>query len=98
MAFPFVSLLQQRLRAGGWHVDLAKVENALFGRTVTVSGLLGAGDISKKVNSIKRKYDRVILPPNCVNDEGKFIDDRELRIKNFLVAPYSVKELIKCLR
>jgi len=55
-------------------VQVAEVPNLFFGGGVSVSGLLTGGDIMK---TFRRKSLRgtVILPPECVNAEGLFLDD-----------------------
>lgn len=63
-------------------VQLIEVKNEFFGETVTVSGLLVGSDIHKKMNSIKEDG-IIILPPECVNDDGLFLDN------------YTVKDLKK---
>ena len=57
----------------GLRVDLLPVENDFFGRNITVSGLLTGEDILKQVEN--GPWDRVCLPPNCVNGEGLTLDD-----------------------
>lgn len=100
-AFPYVHMLKMRL-SHLWsiddeNIDVVAVENRFFGKSVTVSGLIGAGDFSSTIRSLKKKYDRIILPPNCVNDDRKFIDDQVLHESRVIVAPHSIKELVKCL-
>jgi putative radical SAM enzyme (TIGR03279 family) len=55
-------------------VHLIEVKNEFFGNTVTVSGLLTGQDIYKAVKYIKENG-IIILPPECVNDDGLFLDD-----------------------
>jgi len=102
LALPFLNMLKTRLTRL-WCIDNDKmdvlaVENRFFGKSVTVSGLIGAGDFSKTIRNLKKKYDRIILPPNCVNDQGRFIDDKTFSDRRIVIAPNSIKELLKCLR
>jgi len=55
-------------------VDLIVVRNDLFGDTVTVSGLLPGRDILKALRS-RDPGDLIVLPANCVNTDGLFLDD-----------------------
>ena len=54
---------------------LCVVPNDYFGDTVTVSGLLVGADIQRALESQDR-FDRVLLPPNCLKEEEVFLDDR----------------------
>ena len=53
--------------------DLVGVSNRFFGETVTVSGLLTGRDIRDAFQDKQR--DTILLPPNCVNADGVFLDD-----------------------
>jgi len=99
LAFSFVDLLKGHLSNSKIiEIDVVVVKNFLFGNYVTVSGLIGGNDFQRVINSIDKKYDRIILPPNCVNDAGRFIDNVELDDKRIIVAPYRIKEFLKCLQ
>ena len=58
----------------GLQVDLLTVENDFFGHGITVSGLLSGEDILKHIR--RGPWDRVLLPPNCINGEGLTLDDK----------------------
>jgi len=62
-------------RAKNMDVRLKVVPNSFYGETVTVSGLLTGGDI---IQAFQGDDDMatVLLPPNCLNDDGLFLDDR----------------------
>ncbi|UCD04676.1 MAG: DUF512 domain-containing protein, partial [candidate division WOR-3 bacterium] len=79
-------------------VDVKPVKNRFLGRTVTVSGLLCATDMNQCIAQYGRGYDRIILPPNCMNDKGQFLDGQEIEDKRAFVAPKKLKELISCLQ
>jgi len=64
-------------------VSLIRVKNTFFGNTVTVSGLLTGRDIGDTIKKLEPDG-LVILPPDCVNDEGLFLDD------------WSLKDIKKC--
>ncbi|MBI4531281.1 MAG: DUF512 domain-containing protein [Candidatus Latescibacteria bacterium] len=58
----------------GLTVELLAVENRLFGKGITVSGLLSGSDIRGDLKA-QEASGVVLLPPNCVNTEGLFLDD-----------------------
>lgn len=96
-AYPFLQILKARLKPNIF-VDIKSVTNDFFGKTVTVSGLISARDINRTIKQSDEKYDRIILPPNCVNDANQFLDNESLRHKHAVIAPKTIKELIRCLR
>lgn len=65
----------------GLQAEVLVVENVFLGERVTVSGLLAGADIARALSAhaAARLPDTcVILPPNCVNDAGRFLDDLTL--------------------
>jgi len=56
-------------------INLLAIPNRLFGPKVTVSGLLAGKDILRELYKSGNKSGPVILPPNCINADDKFIDD-----------------------
>ncbi len=63
----------------GLEVEVVTVENALFGDSVTVSGLLNFKSFHAALRPLAaagRLGDLVLLPPDCVNFEGLFLDNR----------------------
>ncbi len=58
----------------GISCEVRALDNTLFGRSVTVSGLLSGRDILQALKGMNR-YDAVVLPPNVINDSGLLIDD-----------------------
>jgi len=93
LALPFLNMLKTKL-----NIDIVAVDNYFFGNSVTVSGLIGANDIARTIRNLGEKYDHLILPPNCVNDQGKFIDNKIISDRRIIVSPVSIKGLIKCLQ
>ena len=55
--------------------ELVKAQNALFGSTVTVSGLLSGKDIAAASGTALSKTDILLIPSTCLNFDGKFLDD-----------------------
>ena len=55
-------------------VSLSIIKNNFFGDCVTVSGLLTGQDIYSQLNHVQ-SANKIILPANCLNFEGIFLDD-----------------------
>ena len=68
-------MVERLEKVGGLSMRLVGVENRFFGESITVSGLLTGADI---LAALKREAvgDAVLLPPNCVNEDGVLLDDR----------------------
>ncbi|HEX9658900.1 MAG TPA: DUF512 domain-containing protein [Rhodothermales bacterium] len=58
----------------GLEVVVRVAENTIFGPAVTVSGLLGYQCIRAAIGA-ERPGDLVLIPPDCVNFEGDFLDN-----------------------
>lgn len=56
--------------------DLVVVDNVFWGETVTVTGLLTGGDILDSLTESPAEV--ILLPPNCLNTDEKFLDDMTL--------------------
>lgn len=77
-------LLEERVRPvleriGGLSVQVVEAENLLFGDSVTVSGLLNFVSFHAALRPLAdagRLGDLVLLPPDSVNFEGLFLDNR----------------------
>jgi NifB/MoaA-like Fe-S oxidoreductase len=63
----------QRVENLGYTV--VPIDNNLLGKTVTVSGLLGGRDIIDALSQSDKIGDIVVVPPDCLNDDGLFLDD-----------------------
>ena len=78
-------LLRERVapvlaQVDGLDVQVVAVENALFGSVVTVSGLLNFKSLSATLGPLAARGeigDLVLLPPDVVNFEGLFLDNRD---------------------
>lgn len=57
--------------------SVIQVKNGLFGDCVTVSGLIPAHDILDRIKTVQEES-CFLLPPNCLNYEGKFIDGPDI--------------------
>jgi NifB/MoaA-like Fe-S oxidoreductase len=57
----------------GIRVRAVPVANRFYGESVTVSGLLTGRDIIAALAGTEPD-ETVILPPNCLNDDGLFLD------------------------
>ncbi len=56
-------------------LEMAAVENRLFGRPTTVAGLLGGRDLLDAARPRVRPGDLVLVPDESVSAEGVFLDD-----------------------
>jgi len=61
-------------RVPGIDVRTVTVTNRFYGDSVTVAGLLTGRDICDAVRDVRRD-EIVVLPPNCLNLSGLFLDD-----------------------
>ncbi|RPI03770.1 MAG: DUF512 domain-containing protein [Calditrichaeota bacterium] len=87
MAAPILenAILPSLQRIKGLQVTLHPIKNIFFGGGVSVSGLLVGADIADQLS--KQPYgDVVVLPPNCLNNDGLFLDD------------WTVQKLESCLK
>lgn len=105
LAFPYLNMFKERfLYLTGnktSQLEIMTIENSLFGDSVTVSGLISAKDVYKKISQLGEKHNRIILPPNCVNDRGMFIDELNNSQQSgdrIVIAPQKLKDLIKWLQ
>jgi len=76
---PYLLQFAKRLRnfTDNLQVRVIAVTNHFFGESVTVSGLLTGRDIITALQDIDSD-ETVLLPPNCLNAEGLFLDDLSL--------------------
>ena len=51
------------------------VKNDFFGHTVTVTGLLTGADMLNALRGQKNLSKIILLPPNCINQDGLFLDN-----------------------
>ncbi|MCX6826326.1 MAG: DUF512 domain-containing protein [candidate division Zixibacteria bacterium] len=85
----------------GLKIDIFPVENRFWGKQITVSGLLTGRDILAKIKTLSGQYDVVLLPPNCLNGDGLFLDDLtldDLRNKTdveIMAGSYSMIDTVK---
>jgi putative radical SAM enzyme (TIGR03279 family) len=59
----------------GLKIKIMTVKNDFFGPTVTVTGLLTGVDMLNTLKKQKEMGDLILLPPNCINQDGLFLDD-----------------------
>jgi len=74
MASYIEDLAQQLSLIPGLQVRVVAVKNRFYGDSVTVSGLLTGNDILSALGGIQPE-ETVVLPPNCLNEPGLFLDD-----------------------
>ncbi|MFZ5516717.1 MAG: DUF512 domain-containing protein [Candidatus Zhuqueibacterota bacterium] len=61
-------------RIGGLSISVATITNEFYGPSVTVTGLLSGQDIFKQLSLVPPR-DIIVLPANCLNFDGLFLDD-----------------------
>ena len=89
-AAPTLRALFEAKPPAGVDLDLCVVENDYFGSSVTVSGLLVGADIERALRA-RPRFDRVLLPPNCLKEGNIFLDDRTRSdLERSLGAPVDV--------
>ncbi|NIA22611.1 MAG: DUF512 domain-containing protein [Proteobacteria bacterium] len=67
--------------------ELLPVKNNYFGNNVNVASLLSFKDIKSEIDSIKNRYDMIVLPPKIINMKGQFVDNHRF---------YELKNMLKC--
>lgn len=83
------------------NVDILPVENKFWGEMVTVSGLLTGQDLLRMARTQVDKYDAVVLPPNCLNNDDLFLDNLSLEQfkrafgKEVFVGRYNMADTVK---
>jgi NifB/MoaA-like Fe-S oxidoreductase len=70
-------LLPRLRRIDGLTVELRTIPNTLFGRNVTVAGLLSGKCLYSSLQGIACG-DLLLLPPDVLNADGRFLDDTTL--------------------
>ena len=76
-AYPLIKSLADKAmkKIKGLEINVVAAENKLFGKMITVSGLLCGRDIADAVSGMDLG-DELIIPPNCLRNEGDmFLDD-----------------------
>jgi NifB/MoaA-like Fe-S oxidoreductase len=83
----------------GFSVEVAEITNRFLGASVTVSGLLVGRDV---YNQLKNRHlgNVVLLPPNCLNEDGLFLDDwtpkrLEQKLGVRVYQPFRLREIFK---
>ncbi|MGI9077786.1 MAG: DUF512 domain-containing protein [Gemmatimonadaceae bacterium] len=76
MASLMPELLEVLSAATGARFELMVAANSLFGPTTTTSGLLVAADIRRVLEARITDFDFVLIPAECLNDDGLFLDDQ----------------------
>lgn len=95
-------IIDQKLSSiSGLTIHPAVVKNGLFGYTVTVTGLLTGSNIINALRREKSLGNTILLPPNCVNEDGLFLDDlttqeleRELK-RRVIIGSYDLVESLR---
>ena len=102
-AYPFLSSeimpwLNDRLN---YNIALQPVINRFWGSTVTVSGLLTGQDLLRQARAEADRFDTVVLPPNCLNEDDLFLDNlsltqfRDALNREVVVGTYNLAETLR---
>lgn len=75
--FMAASLIPRLEKIQGLDVRLVVAPNTLYGRSVTVAGLLSANCVYFSLKDVPAA-DLVLLPPDIVNADGVFLDDQSV--------------------
>ncbi|MDH4224006.1 MAG: DUF512 domain-containing protein, partial [candidate division Zixibacteria bacterium] len=75
--FIVTQILDRLNKIKNLQVDLVTVKNDFLGESVTVSGLLSGSDIMRALKN-KKTGKFIILPHNCLNADGFFLDGLRL--------------------
>jgi putative radical SAM enzyme (TIGR03279 family) len=68
-------LLDRIAGVTGVEFTLIPTENSLFGPTTTTAGLLVGADIRRALQEAGTDLDLALVPAECINGEGVFLDD-----------------------
>ncbi len=99
----FLDTMVKRLNRISWiDARVVPVVNRFLGEGITVSGLLSGNDIGRALIDARiRSNETVLLPPNCLNHNGLFLDDillKDLEQKvgcRAIVGTYDLVETIQ---
>ncbi len=73
------------------NVELDIVHNRFWGHSVTISGLLTGQDLLRHARKHPGRFDVLVLPPNCLNNDNLFLDNLSLeQFRNALGKPVYV--------
>jgi putative radical SAM enzyme (TIGR03279 family) len=102
-AYPFLSneILPHLTKGLKLKAAFQPVTNRFWGESVTVSGLLTGQDLLREARTRVDEFDRVVLPPNCLNADDLFLDNLSLSQfanalgKPVLVGQYNLAATVK---
>lgn len=85
-AYPFFSsnIMPFLTAELGLKIELDIVHNRFWGHSVTISGLLTGQDILRHARKNIDRYDTLVIPPNCLNNDNLFLDN--LSLEQFCTA------------
>ncbi|RKZ09103.1 hypothetical protein DRQ32_08510, partial [bacterium] len=58
--------------------DVVPVENTLYGKGITVAGLLSGGDFTRVLGALSADAGSIWIPDVAINHDGLFLDDLTL--------------------
>ncbi len=59
----------------GLNIEVVAAKNDFFGSSVTVTGLLTGVDMIEALGKQRKMGDLILLPPNCINQDGLLLDN-----------------------
>ena len=65
-------------RIGWLDLDVVPVENTLYGKGITVAGLLSGGDFTRVLGALSADAGSIWIPDVAINHDGLFLDDLTL--------------------
>ncbi|MEW5701022.1 MAG: DUF512 domain-containing protein [Candidatus Zixiibacteriota bacterium] len=79
-AGPFIADLCERVSRKVKNLEVMSliVNNDFWGHTVTVAGLLTGADIATQFRAATLDVDALVVPPECLNTDGLFLDDETI--------------------
>ncbi len=92
-AYPFLKskVMPYLINELGLHIELDVVHNRFWGHAVTISGLLTGQDLLRHARKNSERFDALVLPPNCLNNDNLFLDNLSLeQFRNVLGKPVYV--------
>lgn len=98
LPLPWIYLLSKRIMLEtSLKCDIISLQNNLFGRQVTVSGLLAGKDIKNGIENYERNADLFIIPDSCLNEDKLFLDNlkmEDIKRENIVsVSPFEISSL-----
>ncbi|MGO9613291.1 MAG: DUF512 domain-containing protein [Dissulfurispiraceae bacterium] len=74
--YPYLLKFTERIKRAGVDMEVLPIENTLFGKSITVAGLLSGRDVMKTCSGILRRDDILLIPDVVMREcDQVFLDD-----------------------